>query len=758
MNTFCEVLDQLYKKVLLGGTLENDSHDYILYLSPALSDQESLETHSLECPNTDGVQGKHWPPAAREMAILEAEECGKKNSQMSGIREMNLLQLTVIQAMVTKILSVEAEVHTKEKYREIIKILLHTAEIDSKLICMFQNSDKLLSHMATKCLAWLLYFQLKEKIALSNSWIDFCQKSLSEYSESNEVTHCLWTLTVVLKEIFKGTCAEKREILKQFLTHFDSTLETFYNSLFSQHFENFQSPSNIINSLISFIDLLEILIASRIYLHLHFRSQRILFWKPSYVLDVLTWPIQAFVKRKFIILIKKCLLRKVGEDLCRGSVTAVVSPDRHLHADMLALAHTVLQAMNLKLLKTLSAHRKPSHFGGTEVQPGCGHISGPDFVILRAASLVIMKSLEIKFQNCTSANEMKVDLQRYMSELLTFLKPHLQPALQRCNPCEWLSRVFIEQDDDMLEAARASLSIYLKLARHSETTESLTQEKEIWIHHTHENGYNPHCIFIFFLKNIEFDSTVLLDFLISSETCFLEYFVTYLKLLQKDWDNFFTICKNFNAPESRWNRNICSCAHSFVQDQSTDEKQPGCLTVPDSHLSTYAWISQGSDDSSGPLKQLVMSQETHAMRGHGLSSPRTSLSLVDYDSSDDSEAESTGQCLANSQQPSLHRETTKKIQDPAGTNGDNKELSLGAWSSFVGPKESNTPFSSDCGVAPNYTVSEVGILYRMVRCFEELQGAIYRLQKKNLFPYNPTALLKLLKRIEAIYNKNLNPL
>lgn len=52
-----------------------------------------------------------------------------------------------------------------------------------------------------------------------------------------------------------------------------------------------------------------------------------------------------------------------------------------------------------------------------------------------------------------------------MSELLTFLKPHLQPCLQSHNLCEWLSRVFIEQDDDMLEAAKASLGIYLKLTR-----------------------------------------------------------------------------------------------------------------------------------------------------------------------------------------------------------------------------------------------------------------------------------------------------
>ncbi|XP_021120405.1 protein Lines homolog 1 isoform X2 [Heterocephalus glaber] len=623
-----------------------------------------------------------------------------------------------------------------------------------KVIDMVQNSDKLLSHMAAKCLASLLYFQLKEKITLSSSWIVFCQKNLSEYSESNEVIHCLWILIAVIKEIFKDPCSEKTEILKQFLTTFDNTFEVFYNSLFSQHFENCQDPSKIINSLMSFLDLLELLIASRIYLKLHFRSQRVLFLKPSCVLDILTWPIQAFVKRKLMIFIKKCLLCKVGEDLCRASVLVLTSPDHYLDVDILALANAVLQTVNLGFLKTWSVHGKRPCFGGNEVQPGCGDIAGPDHVFLRAASLVIMKSLEIKFQNYTSVNEMKVDLQRFMSELLIFLKPNLQPSLQLHNPCEWLSRVFIEQDDDMLEAAKASLSIYLQLTREYEATGSLTEEKAMWIRQTHENGYNPHCIFIYFLKNIGFDSTVLLDFLISSETCFLEYFVRYLKLLQKDWDHFFTICKVFDATESQCGMNICDCVPSLVQDGSSNETPPHCLTAPDSHIRAHTCIPWASGDSSEPLKQVVMSSETHTMRDHGLSSPRASQSLVDYDSSDDSETESKDQYLAINQQTSSYQQTSKKIQDLAGASKDKKELSLKPQSRPLVPKESTASFSIDCEVAPNNIVAEEGIFYRIVKCFEELQDAIYRLQKKNLFPYNPAALLKLLKRIEAIYNKS----
>ncbi|XP_055220205.2 protein Lines homolog 1 isoform X3 [Gorilla gorilla gorilla] len=721
MKVFCEVLEELYKKVLLGATLENDSHDYIFYLNPAVSDQDCSTATSLEWANTCGIQGRHQPISVGVAPIAVAPACLKTSSQMSSSREVMLLQLTVIKVMTTRILSVKTEFHAKEQYRDVIKILLESAKVDSKLICMFQNSDKLLSHMAAQCLALLLYFQLREKITLSNSWIAFCQKNLSECSESNKAIYCLWTLTAIIKEIFKDSCSQKTEILKQFLTHFNTIFEVFYNSLFSQHFENCRDTSRIVNILMCFLELLELLIASRIHLKLHFTCQRILFLKPSCMLEVITWPIQAFVKRKVIIFLKKCLLCKVGEDLCRGSVPAIMPPDHHVAVDMLALANAVLQAVNSGLLKTLSVYEKHSFFGGDEVQPGCEHITSPDHVILRAASLVIMKSLEIKFQNCSSASEMK------------------------------------EQDDDMLEAAKASLGIYLTLTRGCEATESLTQRKEMWDHHTHENGYNPHCIFLFFLKNIGFDSTVLLDFLISSETCFLEYFVRYLKLLQKDWDNFFTICNNFDATESKYDISICGCVPSLVQDQSSNQTIPHRLTAPHSHRDVCARHSWASDAPSEPLKA-VMSKGAHTMCASSLSSPRASQSLVDYDSSDDSDVESTDQCLANSKQTSLHQQATKEIQDAAGTSRDRKEFSLEPPSRPLVLKEFDTAFSSDCEVAPNDVVSEVGIFYRIVKCFQELQDAICRLQKKNLFPYNPTALLKLLKYIEVISNKTMDTL
>lgn len=59
------------------------------------------------------------------------------------------------------------------------------------------------------------------------------------------------------------------------------------------------------------------------------------------------------------------------------------------------------------------------------------------------------------------------------------------------------------------------------------------------------SGSNPHCHFLLLLQSLAFDHSVLLDFLISTETCFLEYFVRYLKYLRTDIEGFTAACARF---------------------------------------------------------------------------------------------------------------------------------------------------------------------------------------------------------------------
>lgn len=281
---------------------------------------------------------------------------------------------------------------------------------------------------------------------------------------------------------------------------------------------------------------------------------------------------------------------------------------------------------------------------------------------------------------------------------------------------------------------------------------SLTQEKEAWIHCTHRNGCNPHCIFLFLLKNIVFDSTVLLDFLISSETCFLEYFVKYLKLLQKDWHHFLSICKFFDEAESQRGANTRDPVPPLVHNRSTSHTVPHALASPVGHSNACPWVPWAFDACSEPQSQVVMPKETHTVPAHGPPS-QTPRSLVDYDSSEDSDEEATNQHLANSKQTSLCPEMSRETQGLPRTCKDQKELSLEPQLRPLLLQESRPPFCAAGEVAPNGAVWEVGLFSRTVRCLEELQGAIYRLQEKNLFPYNPAALLKLLKGVEAKCDK-----
>ncbi|XP_068954566.1 protein Lines homolog 1 isoform X2 [Petaurus breviceps papuanus] len=664
MEASYQVLEQLYKKMLLGGPLEKESQEYAFYLNLPFSAQDLSTSDFLKWPcvhhgnQASSVNIDATPTPVASMNL-------KMNFQVSNPRDIMLLQLTVIKMMLTKILSKKMEFSIKEKYSDIIEILLKPYELESKLIGTFHGSDKLLSHMAAKCLASLLYLQLREKAIVNKTWTSFCLKTLSDYPESNTISYCLWTLTAVIKEILKATCLQKAEILKQFLTSFDFLFEVFYCSVFSQHFENYQDMSlnpKVTNFLICFLELLEILIASRIHLKLYFTCQRIFYLKIFCALDIITWPIHSLVKKQFIVLLKRCLLHKVGEDVLNTSLPTLAEQDPYLDMDMLTLGNAFLQAVNLGWLKQLSISGKPSHFGGSEVQPGNKSLVH-DLIILRASSLVLLKSLEIKVHNCTSANEVKAELQKFMSGLLTFLKQHLQPSLKLHHHCEWISKIFIEQDDDMLEATKASLSIYLKF---TSIVTSRVEERS-------NNQATHHPLF-------------------------------------------------------------CGTNHYALLPLASDPTAFGTNT-------------EQKD------KQIVKSKQSN-LRIDNTSSPGTSQSLVDYDSSEDSEEESVEEkCLSNIKQTSLNLQDITEIRETISVTGEKNQSYLESTAKLLDPKESSNRSSFGCQAATKSTAYQTVISCKTLKCLKELERAISRLHRRHLFPYNPSALLKLLKHIDAI-NKN----
>lgn len=184
-------------------------------------------------------------------------------------------------------------------------------------------------------------------------------------------------------------------------------LEGFYNSILQHHFDSqlYNSPySKAANNLVSFVDLLEALVASRTELELPLRCQRVLFLKTSYVLNVINSSTHYFIKKKFIMLLKKCVLYKPQEDAVSGS-QFLQNP--YLKEDMFALSNAVLRVVNLTWLNEIPLSRKASYFGGSEALSGDNSQSGSDQTVLRALSLAVLKALEFKSRNSATEAEIK---------------------------------------------------------------------------------------------------------------------------------------------------------------------------------------------------------------------------------------------------------------------------------------------------------------------------------------------------------------
>ncbi|KFO91809.1 Protein Lines, partial [Buceros rhinoceros silvestris] len=758
------LLQQMYKDIVVGNPLAKESRHYtsLLNLCVEQSPERDESCNQTHLPSTDGVRS-HQDTEMSDAAVPTTDDVvnsfGNVNSSLCP-REVMLLQLTLIKMMVAKAESQEIEFSARQKYCEILVLLLKETKIDSKLICLLSSCDQLLSHMASKSLASLVYFQLKAENALNVTWLAFSLKTLSGFPENTRVAECLWTLVAVTEEVLRAAVPPRAGILKKLLAPLDAVLEGFYNSILLHHFDSHDdtSPfSEAANNLISFIDLLEALLASRVELELPLRCQRVLFLKVSYVLNLISSSIHYLLKKKFIMLLKKCVLYKSGEDAKSGSM---FPQNPALYEDMLALSNAVLHVVSLTWLNRIPLREKASYFGGSEAAPGDDPQGGSDQTVLRALSLVVLKALEIKFQNSATEAEIKGDFLSSMSQLLIFWRSH-QKSHPGGHQCEWLSLIFIEQDDDMWEAAKALLLIYLKFDRlRRDAVDNLSpKEEESWNFLTHSSGYNPHCIFLFFLEKVAFDSTVLLDFLISSETCFLEYLVRYLKLLRKDWHQFVEICNGFDNKHGPFqsipslkppHQEKQSCVTGESLQNACCEPEPQTLVSLASSHDCLMFTTEQGDNQAAESNQST-SMECDMECTHSTSLLGSLQSLVDYDSSEDSELESDGkECLVNTKQVPLNNEGEMRTRETGCSYLDDKWNTLKSQLLPLKQKGSNT---SSCltslGSLGNVVPPRI-MLYKSTKCLEELQSAICRLQRRNLFPYNPSALLKLLSHIEHL--------
>ncbi|XP_041031317.1 protein Lines homolog 1 isoform X2 [Carcharodon carcharias] len=731
MGKYLPCLHQFYKELLAGERPSKDSQELAALLSPNVCMEDSnlpLETNEFIEPSS---QAFHF-----HGSILTVDSHGMPHDSHSTTNgsqnDILLLQISLIQMMGSKLHSEILNQDVRESYMKATRVLLEDMDISSKLNLSIE------------------------------SWMNSCLYTLSEDSGSSKAAEWLQTITFVTKEILKGKSLNKTVTIQKLLIPLDSVFDGFYSVTFASYSGDCRTSGattrpdteNIATTnQLPFIDLLEVFAAIRIQLKLNFSCLRILYLCASQILHCVISSAHYLVKKRLLLLLKQCILCQAGEDDA-DSCCAISQQDNHMHYDLLAVSNAVLQALVSGWLRQVPVSPKPSFFGGSEIFGVEDSNCGPDLVTLRAVSLILIKAMEIKVQNMTFADKekgcLRAELQSWMSQLMTFLRMHFQcPERSQLlsHPCTLVSLVFGEQDDDMVEAARALLNIYKRSYR---SLDSYSQGKTDISLETHEHCFNPHCIFLLMLQNLAFDHCVLLDFLISTETCFLEYLVRYLRLLQEDWHPFHCICVQFDAaaesfcsPAINDIRDDLNLTASVERDRTNNQTVIGgskeavvSCTAP--HLAPKGEL-RNSENNSGLL--------VSSNRPWPLEQPQ---SLVDYESSEDSDSDGMEAPYLNivSLKGSQGNEEMNNTETP-GEIVNHVPEKIGSINVVSGPRDAS---SHSC--EKHTKMSFEGMFKKSMRCLTELRKTISRLQGRSLFPYNATALLKLLLDIETRSRKD----
>uniref|UniRef100_A0A8C5M7Y4 Lines homolog 1 n=1 Tax=Leptobrachium leishanense TaxID=445787 RepID=A0A8C5M7Y4_9ANUR len=585
-------------------------------------------------------------------------------------RDVALLQLSLIQKLVLKAENSDTELGVKHQYTRLVEVLDQTG-VTTTIIKLCDTPDKVLSHLSSKCLSCLVLFELKCQNKVNIYWLSFCLKNLQKYPECHALLQCLMSLISVFKGILKDETFLQAGNLSKLLEPLHPLLITFCTSVFSAA-ENQPVSPEFVSIVSCLLDLLEHLAALRILFKLPFPlCQQVLSVSLPRALAMLSSSLPYCVKKQVILVLKKCLLRKPGDDFLLSAHISSGMPEPSSEEDMATLAEALLNAVSEGWLFQVPVSEKPSNFGGANDALE----SNPDLVILGAVSLSVLKALEVKLHTTVINSTLTATLQTLMDHLLDFLKHHLGWR-KLAHPCEWVSLTFLEQDDDLLEVAKCLLKMYTQCHSYfSPVPECLEDGLGVWNSPLHHIGCNPHCIFVLLLKNVAFDDSVLLDFLISSETCFLEYFV-----------------------------------RSGVENHSRPADIEAALSGANA---LHSALSHPVDcDYSSSLDALQR--------------------LVAYDSSDDSGTES-----AEKEQSYVTRRTHAASNDLDNQTGRLESMLL------------DQEYSNAAIIADNVRLM-MRTQQKLARCLRELQEAICRLWRKKLFPYNPSALLKLLTQVNDL--------
>ncbi|CAG8552966.1 17444_t:CDS:2 [Cetraspora pellucida] len=123
--------------------------------------------------------------------------------------------------------------------------------------------------------------------------------------------------------------------------------------------------------------------------------------------------------------------------------------------------------------------------------------------------------------------------------------------------------LYVNNDNDLINFMSSALQLSVQLKKLAKLAEEINLNNETgikWFLETILSHFEPflqyctpHTIFLKFLQSIGFEHSTILDFLISNETRFLEFFVTYCRYLVQDFEKFQMECYKFDKEITKIN-------------------------------------------------------------------------------------------------------------------------------------------------------------------------------------------------------------
>lgn len=199
------------------------------------------------------------------------------------------------------------------------------------------------------------------------------------------------------------------ELFGKFLRGFDSSLSALCLKYFpgdeTAHHTDHPDSRQLGTTLCLLTDLMEVLTASSVTPGGCFclQSQKLTYVHSSALLKAISHSTESFVRRRALLLLKRAVLQRAGEDWSLGGALAAEPTHEHLSADMRTLSHSVLTAVAAGWLESVQVDGA-SFFGGTK--PEGDKFRRPDCVTLRAVSLLFLKSMDLHIQSACGSGEM----------------------------------------------------------------------------------------------------------------------------------------------------------------------------------------------------------------------------------------------------------------------------------------------------------------------------------------------------------------